>query len=317
MVMMVNLIKIRFFQIAREMNDIGLFRAIMVLLIILPFLLIFLYQRLQIAHYSYYITGLALLLVYMIHRRRKDYHFLFKISESPALTYYTEYLVLSIPLLILYVVTRQYLHLIIYVLLIAPISFTIPMLKLKSEYSALIRYIPSGLFEWQSGFRKYMIPIILFYALGLAGIYNIWFSAVSVFLLMMIICSFYAEYEPLKLLEAQELDASAFIKTKIISHVKYLIIFVLPIFMLSFIHYEFSIYIVASFLVVINLQIGAILLKYAYYYPNIVSGAHQMIISIILLCSVILPVSILFLFLNMLLFYKARRNLNDYLHAYN
>jgi hypothetical protein len=188
---------------------------------------------------------------------------------------------------------------------------------MNKTYSTLIKYIPSGLFEWQSGFRKNMIAIILFYALGILGIYKIWFSAISVFLLIMILCSFYSEYEPRKILETSELNASKFIKAKLIRHIKYLILFIFPIFLLSFIHYEYWSYIVISFFVVINLQVSAILLKYAYYYPNVISGTHQLIGSIILLFSIILPISIIILFLNFLLYNKAVRNLNNYLNAYN
>ncbi len=315
--MIISLLKIRFSQIYREIGGIGLFRAIVLIIVLIPLLFVFLYKRLQIPNYNHIITGISLFLIFMIHRRRKDYNFLFKLSKHPGLTYYIEYLVFTIPVIIIYLIASQYFHIVVYILLLIVISYTIPIPKTNRTYLALIKYIPSGLFEWQSGFRKNLLPIILFYILGLLGVYKIWFSAISVFLLIMLICSFYSECEPRKFLEASELNAPKFIKNKLFRHIKYLILFILPIFVLSFIHYEYWLYIIVCFFVVINLQIGAILLKYAYYYPNVLSGAHQMIGSIMLLLSVILPVSIIFLFLNILLYYKSVRNLNNFLNAYN
>lgn len=315
--MILSLIKIRFSQIYKGIKDIGLFRAIVLIIVLIPLLFVFLYKRLQIPNYNHIITGVALFLVFMIHRRRKDYYFLFKLSKHPGLTYYIEYLFFSIPLIIIYLFANQYFHILGFILLLILISYTIPNAKTNRIYLSIIKYVPAGLFEWQSGFRKNLIPTILFYIFGLLGVYKIWFSAISVFLLIMLICSFYSECEPRKLLDATELNASSFIKNKLFRHVKYLILFILPIFALSFVHYEYWLYIIVSFLVVINLQVGAILLKYAYYNPNILSGTHQLLGSIILLLSVILPVSIIFLFLNIILYYKSIRNLNNYLNAYN
>ena len=311
--MIISIFKIRFLQIYRSIGDIGLFRAIILLIALFPLLILFLYNYLPTHNYNHVITGLWLLIIYFIHRNRKDYNFIFKISNKPFLAYLSEYLLFSIPFMVMLAITAQYFHICITSIVLFGISLIVPSSKVKRVYSFLIQYLPDRLFEWQSGFRKNLIPIILFYTVGLLGVYKIWFSAISVFLLIMLICSFYSECEPRK----SELNASKFIKNKLYKHVKYLTLFILPIFVLSFIHYEYWLYIILCFLVVINLQIGAILLKYAYYNPNIISGAHQMIGSIMLLLSVILPISIIFLFLNILLYYKSVRNLNNYLNAYN
>lgn len=315
--MFLNLIGIRFSQIYRGIVDIGLVRAIIIMLVFVPFIFLFIYNKLQTTNYNYIITGVALLLVFIIHRKRKDYNFIFKVSKYPVLTYYLEYLFFSIPLILIFICAKQYLHIVIYTILLIAISFSIPTSKTNKAYLSIIKYIPSGMFEIQSGVRKNIFPFIIFYIFGLLGFMNIWFSAISVFILIMIICSFYSECESRKLIEASELDASKFIKKKLKRHIKYLIFFMLPIFLVSLVHYEYWLYIIACFLIVINLQIGAILLKYAYYRPNIISGTHQLLGSIILLLSVILPVSIIFLFLNVLLYNKSVQNLNSYLNVYN
>jgi hypothetical protein len=257
------------------------------------------------------------MIVLVIHRNRKDYNFLSKISERLFLTFLSEYIIFSIPFLTMLLITGQYSHFVITIIALTGISFLVPKSGSVRVYSLVIDHIPDRLFEWQSGFRRNMIPIIIFYAIGLFGIYRIWFSAISVFFLTLIVCSFYSECEPRKILEAQELNASMFIREKIISHIKAMIVFILPVFIISLIHFEYRMYISISFLVVINLLIGAILLKYAYYNPGITSGAHQFIGSIAILVSVILPVSVIFLFANMMLYQKSISHLNQYLNGYN
>ncbi len=315
--MILTLIKIRFLQIYREIIDIGLFRGLIIFVIMLPMFMGFLYQRLSMPIYNHIITGFALFFVLLIHRQRKDYNFLVKISKFPPLTFFIEYLVFSIPLITLFIATFQIVHLAIYMVLLLPISFLIPLPKVVRTNTLFIKYIPSGLFEWKSGFRKNTFAIILFYVIGILGIYSIWFSVVSLFLIIMVISSFYSEFEPRKILEASELNSSNFLKTKILGHLKYLILFILPIFVISLAHYEYWIFILIAFLVVINLVAGAILLKYAFYYPNDVSGIHQIVVSIVLFLAIIPPISIVLLLLNFLFYFKAVQNLNNYLNAYN
>lgn len=315
--MIINLIKIRILQTCRGIRDIGLFRAIFLLLILVPLLILFLYNRLSTPNYNHIITGIWLIIVLIIHRSRKDYSFLFKISDNPFLPYLSEYLLFSVPFMIMLAITGQYLHIGVTCIVLVSISLIKPSSKAKRIYSSFIKYLPDGLFEWQSGFRKNFIPLLLFYLIGFLGIYKVWFSAISVFLLTITICSFYSEYEPRKILESSELSASKFIKTKLLNHTKSMIVFILPIFIISMIHIDYWLYVLISFFVVINLLIGVILLKYAYYYPNVTSRAHQFISSIAILLSVILPFSIILVFANILLYNKSLRNLNNYLNAYN
>ena len=315
--MIKNLIKIRFLQIFRELSYIGLFRAMFLLIIIVPFVAIFLYQRLAIYPYNYIITGVTLSLILLIQRRRKDFQFIFKISQKPAITYWIEYLVFTTPLIILYLLTKQFWLLILFCSLLLIISFIIPKLKVNKPYNKIIKFIPNGFFEWQSGFRKNIIIIIPAYLLGFLGLYEISFSAVSLFLLTIIFVSFYSEYEPGKILEAGETGASKFINNKIYNHLRSYILFILPVCLLSLVHYELWSYIIISVFASVNLVLFAIVLKYSYYYPNSFSNAHQMITAFVCLFSVILPLAVIVLALNILLYNKARNNLNNYLYAYN
>ncbi len=222
----------------REIRDMGMLRAVFFMVILLPILVLFLYRQLPLQDYNYGIPGVFLLLVYMIHRGRKDYFFLSKLLNPPAWIYFAEYFVFSIPFLVLLVVCRQYIPALAYVALLFPVCLVVPSPKGAKAYNAWIQYIPAGMFEWQSGFRASLPVVIPFYALGLGGIYNIWFVAASVILLSLTIGSFYGVNESHKILAAAELDAGSFLKSKLVRHIKYWALFLSPLLLIAFLHYR-------------------------------------------------------------------------------
>ncbi len=296
----------------------GLFRAIILLMVLVPGLTLFLYQKLPDPRYAYASVGIALLFILMIHRSRKDYRFLAKVSAIPTLTIFTEYLAFSIPFLALLVVSRQYLPILSYIVLLFPVCFIAPSSKNTRErtYSRFVKYIPPGMFEWQSGFRGSLLAITLLYAVGLAGIYRIWLAAVSVGLLMMTFLTFYAENESRQILCASEQSVGDFLKSKLFRHVGYWTIFLLPIFATALVHYEYAPYTLAAFAAVINLAVFAVLLKYAFYRPAASVGISQLIGAFAGLCTIILPLSVVVFVTNIILFFKAKQNLTYYLDAY-
>lgn len=296
---------------------IGLFRVAILLLVIFPILLVSIYTWLGVPNYAYVIIAGVLSLVYIVHSRRKDFNFIIKISKYPFATYLAEYFVFSIPLLILFILKQQFYSLFIYVLCLIGLSFT-PRARIKLvTFSKFLKLIPQGMFEWQSGFRKNFIFIIIFYLIGFLGIWKLWFSAISVFFLIISVCSFYSEFESRKILESAELPPKAFLSRKLKTHVKSFIIFVSPIFVLSFVHYTEALYVFVSFAMVINCLVAAILLKYAFYAPGNVSGFIQVLGSIILFVALVFPLSILIVALNIFLYFKAKNNLKIFLDAYN
>ncbi len=305
-------------QLYRGTRDIGLFRMLFILAVCFPMLVLFLHRYLVVTQYSYAIAGLVLLLVFMVHRSRKDYNFLSKLSySSPEWMYYIEYIVFSLPFLILLIICKQYVPALLYVLLLLSVCFIIPSSKeAKSRlYTGVIRCIPAGMFEWQSGFRNTFPAIVLFYALGIVEIYQIWFAAVALILLAMIFISFYYGNESRQMLVASGQTPAKFLMYKLLRHVKYWILFLSPLFLLSFIHYEYWLYILIAFVAAINLLAFAILLKYAFYRPATVSGISSMIGTLAWLCSIILPFSVFVFAANIVLFVKATRNLNQYLSS--
>ena len=108
-----------------------------------------------------------------------------------------EYLVFSVPLLVLLVIFGQYVPLLIYPVLLLVISFVRPSPKgvTGKTYHAWVKHIPAGMYEWQSGIRISLPGIVPFYGLGLAGVFNIWLSVTSFILLSLTFGSFYGPNE--------------------------------------------------------------------------------------------------------------------------
>ena len=317
--LIIRLIGIRFLQMFREIRDMGMLRAALLITAIVPLAAWYIYRRLPVQGYNYAIPGIALLLIYMIHRSRKDYFFLSKLSISPVWVQFTEYFVFSLPLLVLLVIFGQYIQLSIYTALLLAVCSVKPSPKGITDrtYSAWVKHIPAVMFEWRSGIRASLPVIVLFYGLGFVGIYNIWLLAISLILLSLTFTAFYSANESQKMLAAHELNAGNFLHFKIGLHVKCWILFLLPLFLSAFVHYQYWPYILAAFAAVVNLLVFAILAKYAFYRPASTGGLSQFVGSMAWLCSIILPLSVFVLCVNIILYFKAKHNLNYYLDAYS
>ena len=315
--LIIHLIKIRFLQVFREFRDMGMFRAVFLMVAIVPLLTLFLYRRLSIHGYDYAILGVVLFLIFIIHHNRKDYFFISKLSNTPALIFFVEYLVFSVPLLVLLFVFGQYVQALLYIVLLLSVCFVKPAPKgaKTKTYNSWMKHIPIAMFEWRSGIRVSLPAIILFYGLGLAGIFNIWLSVVSLFVLSLIFCTFYGANESQKILVASEQNTDVFLRCKIGQHVKCWALFLLPLFLIAFVHYQHWMYILAAFAVSVNLLIFAMLAKYAYYRPVSNGILSQFIISLACLLSITLPLPILVFLTNIVLYIKAKHNLNYYLNA--
>jgi len=312
-----HLIKIRFLQIFREIRDMGMLRAVFLIAGIAPLLALFLYRRLSASEQVYAILGAALLFTFLIHHSRKDYFFLSKVLNPLVWIFFVEYLVFSMPLLVLLFVVGQYLQALMYIGLLSVICFVKPSPKgaKNKTYNAWMKHIPVVMFEWRSGIRTSLPAILPFYGLGLAGIFNIWLSAVSLALLSMIFCTFYGANESQKILIAPERSADIFLRHKIRQHVKYWALFLLPLLLVAFVHYQYWMFILAAFAAAVSLLMFAILVKYAYYRPASNGTLPQFVSLLAWLCSIILPLSIFVFLINIVLYFKAKHNLNYYLNA--
>ena len=82
-----RLLWIRLMQIWRWMGEIGLFRIIFVWCVIVPFGFLFLWQKMGGQPYNWGILSVSAVLFLLLHRKRKDFLFLYKQVSRPQWLY--------------------------------------------------------------------------------------------------------------------------------------------------------------------------------------------------------------------------------------
>jgi hypothetical protein len=313
--MISQLIRLRLLQLYRGSGELGLFRVMLLLVVILPLIILFVVQRISVHPWQFIIPASALGVVLMIHIRRKDFRFMQSIVPQPGRLYMAEYLVFSLPMSLVFITEARYFHLLGFLTVVVLIAFIPPPKAVAVERASGLSAIPRGMFEWQSGIRKSRIVLALFYLPGLFGFYQVWLAAVSLFMITMIVVSFYSEYEPRNMLVAGDGTAAGFLSHKIARHAGLFAACMLPQLLAVLIHPEILLVALGYFLASVNLVIFSILLKYYQYRPAAFSGAHQMVTSLACLISLILPAAAIILVVNLFLWAGALRNLKYYLHA--
>jgi hypothetical protein len=313
--MVIRLIWLRFLQIYRSSGDLGLFRFVFITIIILPLIFLFLIQRISIHPWPFVFPAVVLYVVWMIHSKRKDYHFLLSVMPHPRVVFIAEYFVFTLPAVVLLLTAALFIHALAFLAAILIISNTVPSKESLSSHTIKLRIIPAGMFEWQSGIRRNLPALVLFYLPGLFGFYQIWLPAISLLLITMVFVSFYSEYEPLNMIAACECSPWRFLMQKIIRHAGLFALLVTPLLLIALIHDEFRLIAMGYFLSSLNLLTFSILLKYHQYRPHAYSGAHQFLTSLACFISVILPVAMLLALVNLLLAAGAYKNLKSYLDA--
>jgi hypothetical protein len=315
--MVTRLIRLRLLQLYRGSGGIGLFRVLLVVVILMPLIVLFLIQRIALYPWSIAIPAAALYIIWLIHARRRDYHFLSAIMPNPRAVFIAEYVLFSIAVPVLLLYGGLYLHALLFSIGLIMITFKAPLQVMNSSRVVKLSMIPAGMFEWQSGIRKNLIAVFLFYIPGLFGFYQLWFSALSLLLLTMIFISFYSEYEPRNMIAAGSDGSLHFLLKKVARDTGCFAILLLPLVCIALTHGDYLWLTLGYFLASLNLLAFSILLKYHQYRPGAYSGAHQMLTTLAGIVSVVLPVALLIAVFNLFLAAGAKKNLKIYLDAYN
>ncbi len=312
-----RLIYLRFLQLYRGSGDLGLFRALLVMVVFLPMLALFLVQHISIHPWTLAIPAVVLYIIWLVHTNRRDYRFLLAVTASPRKVFLAEYFLFTLPVMVLMLWAQIYLHALVFCCLVILITFTVPSVSVTSTRTMKLPVILTGMFEWQSGIRKNMVVLVIFYLTGLFGFYHIGFSAGSLLFLSMIFVSFYSEYEPRNILLTGATNPLRFLAGKLAIHIGFFALLMSPIFFIALINNEFRWISAGYFLASINLLVFSILLKYYHYRPGAYSGSHQMLTSLACFISVILPAAAVIALLNLYLAAGAHRNLKLYMDDRN
>ena len=299
------------------MGGAGLFRAL-VLFGLLCFGLLAMFVKLAGDSYQQIIIGGILFSILSMHLKRKDKEFMNINAPFPPIVFFVEYFLLSLPLILALIYYQLWIYLLFVLMFLIIVSFINFSAKKSGINSVFQRIIPDNNFEWKAGVRRYYF---LFVGVWIAGFASSYFMAgvpIAIFVLGVLVISFYEKSESLQLLLANELGAGKFLAFKMRMHLSAFTILIVPL-VLAYIVFNPQYYYIplVEFLIFVILLIYTILLKYAFYRPDADSSAIQVFSMIGIVClfvPVFLPIVLL---LSIKFFFRAKQNLNFHLDDFN
>lgn len=307
-----TLLYIRAKQIKRETDGLGLY--LLIFIAITAVLSVVTYFQYKTNHQAWLVAGILSIICLAIQYTRKDKQFIYKQLDKPQLQIFLEYAILTLPFSATSLITKSWYCFPLLLLVLACISFLKFQFKHTAAFRQLSLFIPASDFEWISGIRKQYIPFIGLYLIALVFC---WVRILPLFLLWLvtiIISSFYLENEPVHLLREGNKPARKFLSGKIVNNIKYiLILYSLPVIINAVFVKEF-LTITLLFIPVQIILIGfAICLKYSTYKPQTNLLGNNVAFSIVAIFSAVpyfLPIPVI---LAIVYFYKAGKNLKNYL----
>ncbi|MPQ47728.1 hypothetical protein GCQ56_12005 [Marinifilum sp. N1E240] len=308
---------IRVKQTYRAIVQIGLFRSVF-LFGLLFFVGSLLNSYSSDRSYSQFISVGFILLLLSIHIKRGDKLFLKSHFSNFRILLLIEYLLLSLPVLSLFLIHLQwisFLELCGGIVLVSLIEFTTKHRILNSRLQAAI---PADSFEWKAGVRKYFFIIIAVWIFAFIASFNIGVVPLAIFILGFITFSFYEECESYQVLLLHELNAKQFLLLKVKRQLLLFSVMVTPLILMFLIFHFDKWYIpIAEYVIFIFLHIYVIVTKYAFYEPNTKSPAAQMFGAFGAL-GCFIPVFIPLVWVLTIRHYlKSIDKLNFYLNDYN
>jgi len=180
------------------------------------------------------------------------------------------------------------------------------------------KQIPNDNFEWKAGIRKNIILFIGVWFIAFITSFFIGSIPIAIFILGIVVMSFYENNESLPMLLAKEQSPKIFLRRKIRNHLLIYLAVMIPL-LLSFIVFHLEYYYIPLLEIILFyiLIIYNILLKYAFYRPNEKSGGTQ-IFSAIGSISVFVPFVLIIVFvLGIKFLFQSLHNLKIYLHDFH
>lgn len=311
--MALTLLYIRFKQLQRELNRLGLY--VFILAGIMCYLILVSYEKFKNGHNAYYVIAAMTLLCVGIQASRKDKSFIYKHIENPHLQIFSEYVALTLPFSIVSILTKTWYCFPILLVLLFCIPFLQFTFRQKTIFKNLSLIIPASNFELIGGFRRSYIGFIILYSLAIA---LCWFRILPLFLLWFLtvnIISFYNECESIQILRESNTTPKKFLLNKLKINITPIVILYTPLLIInSIFNTQFLLLNLLFIPIQISLLCFSICLKYSSYTPNKIKLGNNITLMIVSLCSALpyfLPIPTI---LSIIYFYKAENNLKQYLN---
>lgn len=308
------LLKIRWWQIKKELHGVGLVYTLILLLLILLFTIIA-YTLYHTTTHAFIVSGVLLLALASFHFARGDKQFIGRQISYPQAAIFTEYATVTAPLTLSALFTPNWFVLPVTWTGIAIISLIRTTPKKISWFVFLSKIIAPRNFEWLSGVRKSLVFILILLLLSLGLSWVIIAPLVCLWLFTVNISSFYIECEPLSMLWANESSPRQLLWGKIKRHSGLLLLVSVPVLIInSLMHPEMALINTGFLLAQVLLLVFSILLKYATYRPGILLSGNNILLGFAaasIAIPFLLPVPLLMSLRN---YSRALNNLKMYHH---
>ncbi len=302
--MAVQLLKLRYFQARRDLSYWVLIIAAAVFYVSKEV------SELPALQGLYY-TGLVSLLLYSYHLNRKDLNFLAKYFKNHKMQICLNYNLLVLPVTTAFALSSNWWLALLLHLLVSLTGFS----GFKSGSFKLLfvsRYIPASQFEWISGVRKNFLLLCLLLVLTLILSPVKLFGLVALLLFNFVFLGFYNFFEPLLMLNPENLLPRDFLRKKISFLSNVLLCVNLPLLFINFLFNQEVLWFNIGFLfALLLLASSSVYIKYANYRPN--ESLRVSIDFLVLTASIFLPYLIP---LGLLICFSSRKkaiaNLSNY-----
>lgn len=268
--MLPTILRLRFNQFARILEEIGVIYVMLLLLLLFPLLMGLLDKIAAIP--ALWMAGFVLVIFGNIHLNRPDKYFIKLILHRPYLMYLMEYAVLALPIIIWLIYLQNWWAVALLLSGIILVGWIPLTLRLRQRQNPLLRFPTTFIrhYEWVNGLRKSAYMILPIYVVGLVLSSYIATVPLVLFLLGLISTDFYMDCEPRIFIELYGGNARSFLRKKIGTHLLIFWLACLPLVILFLIFHASYWYILLVVMVLVSIfSILSITLKYASYQANI------------------------------------------------
>lgn len=309
------ILRIRFNQLMRILDEIGAIYILLLLLVLFPLLMGVLDK---LTNLPPTVTAVIMIVIIgSIHLSRQDKNFVKLILNQPFKLYLTEYTLLILPVGISLIYSGNWQTAMLILAGTLSIAFLPVTLELWKRQSPLLRFPVAFTrhYEWLNGLRKSAYLIIPIYIVGLALSGFTVAIPIVLFVLGLITTDFYMDCEPRIFLELYGDNARSFLRKKIYHHLMIFWTACLPLVLLFFIfHYSYWYILLVLILVISVLPVLSITLKYATYQPNIRLTQNGFVIGLMVAFLTIPFTQPVPLVMAVFYYKKAVRNLKEFMN---
>lgn len=297
----------------RFLSELGFVRTILVL-VVLAMGVRFLQMRFE-AGQSYW--GLFMIpLIQILQLQRKDFKLMKIIGVKDNVLYSLLYLTLSVPVLVAFLFSKDWVYAGLLLAFCAIMPFTRKtMINPDRWFMSMGNFLPYKYFEWRSGLRQYGLAVSILLLVGLGLSFLPWVVPLVLFFLTLNTSVFYLFGESKELLVACGEHPGALLSNKIKGHLTLFYTMVSPLVLASVIfHHDTTSLLLLVYVLVVSFfaSVNAILFKYVSYSPGARFDNNALLQGLMLaffLVPFLMPVPILMALVN---YRRSLKNLKPY-----